>query len=94
MSQTVELVLPDDQREELIDALKEELVPSIAKASTETFTRERYKNKKDICMYLGIGNNTFDKYVAAHVPSVTFGKKSIYDCKAVDAYMKQCERFY
>lgn len=67
---TVELTLSSDQETNLKKYIYTMVLEEVKNARTAAHLENRYLSKKETCAYLGIANNTLDKWIIAGLPMI------------------------
>ena len=81
-----EVIFSDKQKEELGLQVYSVVSDAIEKARSDAGMDKMFFNKKETCAYLGIANNTFDKYFRDLKPHDVNGF-SIYSKKEIDEFV-------
>lgn len=85
----VKIILEDSQLNSLRTVIYNSLVAEIQKARKDVGLEQRYLNKKNLCKYLHISNNTLDKWIELGLPKISIGGSTRYDKCAVDDWINQ-----
>ena len=84
----LKIVLADNQLNNLRSAVYDSLIEEIQKARQDAGLERRYLNKKDLCDYLHVANNTLDKWIEMGLPRISIGGSVRYDKFAIDDWMQ------
>lgn len=66
----VEITLSPDQEASFKNYIYTLVVDEVRNARTAVHLENRYLSKKEICEYLGIANNTLDKWIDVGLPMI------------------------
>ncbi|MDR2834452.1 MAG: helix-turn-helix domain-containing protein [Streptococcaceae bacterium] len=75
-------VLSNDTEQQLVKEIKELLAEKMKKNHTSNLM-----NKKEVCKYLNISNNTFDKYMYHVLPFIQIGSSRRWEKNEVLEYL-------
>lgn len=67
---TVQILLSSEQEASLKQYVYTTILDEIKKARSDARLDIRYLSKKETCTYLGIANNTLDKWIGAGLPLI------------------------
>ncbi|MGX7031143.1 helix-turn-helix domain-containing protein [Vagococcus zengguangii] len=85
----VKIILEDNQLDTLRNTIYISLIDEINRARKDVGLEKRYMNKKEICEYLHVANNTLDKWLELGLPRIMIGGSIRYDKRSIDEWMKQ-----
>lgn len=83
----VKIILEDNQMAYLKNAVYQSLIEEIQRARNDVGLEKRYLNKKEVCEYLHVANNTLDKWIEMGLPKISIGGSIRYDKFAIDAWL-------
>lgn len=87
---TIQIVLTDEQLDTLQQNVYVTVSNAISQARKDTALEKRYLRKKEACAYLGISNNTLDKWIELGFPRIVTDRTLLFDKQAMDDWlMKQ-----
>lgn len=84
---TVSIVLTDEQINSLQQNIYLTITNAIAQARNDTALEKRYLRKKETCEYLGISNNTLDKWIELGFPIITINRTLLFDKQAMNEWL-------
>ena len=76
------------QHEKIIKEYLHSLLVNVVKQlEHEQKLNNKYVNKKSLCKYLGLSNNTVDKLIASGLPQINVDGVAFYDKTQVDQWL-------
>lgn len=87
MSDTFHIELSKQQTQSLQNYVNLILLTELKHIHQRQNTTARYLNKKQTCSYIGISNNTLDKWIEKGLPVILVGKMPRFDRFEVEKFM-------
>lgn len=89
MISELKILLEEKQLKDLQSTIYLSLVEEVKRARTDVGLEKRYLNKKEICTYLHIANNTLNKWILLGLPRIEIAGSVRYDRFAVDKWLSE-----
>lgn len=89
MINEVKILLEDKQLKDLQSTIYLCLVEEVKRAREDVGLEKRYLNKKELCTYLHIANNTLDKWIVLGLPRIEIAGSVRYDRFAIDNWLSK-----
>ena len=83
----VKIILEDNQLKYLRTIVYNSLIEEIQRARQDAGIGKRYLNKKEVCEYLHVADNTLDKWIELGLPKISIGGSVRYDKLAIDSWL-------
>lgn len=84
---TIHIVLTDEQLDTLQHNIYKTVSEAIAQARRDAALEKRYLRKKEACDYLGISNNTLDKWIEQGCPRIMIERTILFDKQALNEWL-------
>lgn len=85
----MQVILPDEQIHQIqlliSDLIKQEIENRLNNSNLES----PFLNKQQICIYLGISNNTLDSWIQKGLPTIRIGKTVRFDKNEINRWMQK-----
>ena len=85
---TLEISFAPEQEKIIKEYLHGLLVDVLKQLEEERGANNKYLNKKSLCQYLGLSNNTVDKLIASGLPRHNIDGVVFYDKTQIDQWLK------
>ncbi|HEL2550145.1 helix-turn-helix domain-containing protein [Streptococcus suis] len=83
----MQIILPDEQIHQIQLLLSTLIKNEIEKQLFKSGIDSPYFNKQQTCDYLGISNNTLDRWIQKGLPFIKIGKSIRFNKQAIDAWL-------
>lgn len=84
---TINIVLTDEQLNTLQQNIYSTISNAISQARKDSALEKRYLRKKEACEYLGISNNTLDKWIEQGFPRIVINRTLLFDKQAMNEWL-------
>lgn len=85
----VEITLSPDQETSLRECMYTLMVDEVRNARIAVHLENRYLSKKETCEYLGIANNTLDKWIDAGLPMIHLWGVVRFQREEIDKWLRE-----
>lgn len=83
----MKVILSEENIKEIQNAVSQGIIHEIENQLYKRNINSPYLNKKQTCDYLGISNNTLDKWIAKGLPIIRVGKVTRFDTQQIRQWM-------
>ncbi len=89
MANTVSIILDDEQLGNLKQSVYKMVSEAVGQVKKEAGLEKRFLRKKDACKYLGVSNNTLDKWIDRGFPRIAIDGTLLFDKEAMNEWLVQ-----